>query len=106
MKQLSNKADEFRGFLLKRNPSISFAEKYINYLNSGIVKNHTNEIAKVNDIFSVNSISDLNKIYCEVKTDPNNIRLHNVYSGVISAYIKFLTGRDLRKRVLTNQEST
>lgn len=40
MAQLSNKVDEFRGFLLKRNPSIKFAEKYINYLNSGIVKNY------------------------------------------------------------------
>lgn len=100
MAQLSNKVDEFRGFLLKRNPSIKFAEKYINYLNSGIVKNYTYKIAKMDEIFSVDNISDLNKIYCKVKTDPNNIRLHNIYSGVISAYIKFLTGKELRKRVL------
>ncbi len=90
----------FKEFLLQRNPSQKFADKYIAYLSSGLVKSITKEISKVTDIFLVTDLNDLNSIYLKVKANSNNVRLHNVYSGAISAYIKFLSGKELRKRVL------
>lgn len=93
----------FRDFLLKRNPSGSFANKYVTYLNSKVVKNKTKLISGKEEIYSVESLSLLNEIYFEVKTDSDNIRLHNIYSGVVSAYIKFLTGNELRKMVVSKE---
>ena len=49
-------------------------------------------------------MGDLLTIYDKVKADSNNVRLHNVYSGVISAYIKFLNGQELRKRVISSEK--
>lgn len=95
------KESQFRQFLLSRNPSVKFAKKYIKYLNHSIVKNVTMQIASVNSIFEVTEMSHLLLIYGMVKANANNIRLHNVYSGIISAYIKFLNGQDLRKRVMS-----
>lgn len=92
-----DRKEEFRGFLLNRNPSEKFAEKYIGYLSSGLIKRHTKELANKENIFLVDFVSCLMNIYHNVKIDANNKRLHNIYSGVISAYIKFLTGRELRK---------
>lgn len=90
----------FKEFLLARNPSESFAHKYITYLNGSVVKDVVKKIAHVESIFQVNNLQQVQAIYNKVKTNPNNIRLHNVYSGVISAYLKFLEGQDLRKRVI------
>lgn len=94
------KKTEFRNFLLNRNPSKRFADKYITYLGSALVTNATKRIANVDNIYKVTTMNKLNDIYIAVKADTNNIRLHNIYSGVVSAYIKFLNGQDLRKRVL------
>lgn len=91
------KIASFREFLLKRNPSEKFAIKYITYLSGSLIRSQTKHIAGVDSILNVIILGDLNKIYHSVKADPSNIRLHNVYSGVISAYIKFLTGTELRK---------
>lgn len=98
-REATYKESQFRQFLLLRNPSVKFVEKYIKYLGQGLVKSTTREIASVNNIFEVTEMSKLYLIYGKVKTDSNNVRLHNVYSGIISAYIKFLNGQDLRKRV-------
>ena len=90
----------FKDFLLHRNPSQKFAEKYFTYLASSLVKTTTLEVSKVTDIFQVTDLNELNTIYAIVKANSNNVRLHNVYSGAVSAYIKFLTGKELRKRVI------
>lgn len=92
-----DKIASFREFLLKRNPSEKFAIKYITYLSSSLIRSQTKHIAGVDSILEVTNLADLNKIYHGVKADSSNIRLHNVYSGVVSAYIKFLTGNELRK---------
>ncbi len=98
-REVTYKESQFRQFLLLRNPSVKFVEKYIKYLGHSIVKDAIMEIASVNSIFEVTEMSKLYLIYGKVKADSNNIRLHNVYSGVISAYIKFLNGQYLRKKV-------
>lgn len=77
----------FKDFLLKRNPSESFADKYVTYLNGKLVRSKIKLITGKDDIYSVDSVQQLNKIYLEVKTDSANVRLHNIYSGVVSAYI-------------------
>ena len=87
----------FKAFLLRRNPSEKFAIKYLTYLNSSLVQYKTKSIAGVVNIFEVNQISTIHEIYHAVKKDKTNIRLHNIYSGVISAYIKYLTGNELRE---------
>ena len=51
------------------------------------------------DIFSVESIDSLVHIYNLTKEDPANKRHHNVYSGAISAYIKYREGKSLRPKV-------
>lgn len=89
----------FKEFLLKRNPSKSFADKYVTYLKSSLVRNMTRQVIGNDDIFNVSSLKELNEIYHLVKVEDANIRLHNVYSGVVSAYIKYITGNELRKRV-------
>jgi len=89
----------FKEFLLKRNPSKSFADKYVTYLKSSLVRNMTRQVIGNDDIFNVSSLKELNEIYHLVKGEDANIRLHNVYSGVVSAYIKYITGNELRKRV-------
>ena len=89
----------FKEFLLKRNPSKSFANKYVTYLKISLVRNMTRQVIGNDDIFNVSSLKELNEIYHLVKGEDANIRLHNVYSGVVSAYIKYITGNELRKRV-------
>lgn len=84
---------------MKRNPSKSFADKYVTYLKSSLVRNMTRQVIGNDDIFNVSSLKELNEIYHLVKGEDANIRLHNVYSGVVSAYIKYITGNELRKRV-------
>lgn len=95
----------FKEFLLRRNPSNSFADKYVTYLKGSLVRNMTRQVIGNDDIYNVSTIKELNEIYHLVKDDDANIRLHNVYSGVISAYIKYVTGNELRKRVSRSDES-
>lgn len=95
----------FKEFLLRRNPSKSFADKYVTYLKSSLVRNITRQVVGNDDIYNVSTIKELNEIYHLVKGDDANIRLHNVYSGVVSAYIKYVTGNELRKRVSQSDES-
>ena len=99
------KSRGFKEFLLRRNPSKSFADKYVTYLNSSLVRNITRQVIGNDDIYNVSTLNELNKIYHLVKGDDANIRLHNVYSGVVSAYIKYITGNELRKRVGQSNEN-
>lgn len=101
----SVKSNGFKKFLLKRNPSEKFATKYITYMNSSLIRRKTKLIARVSNIYEVSSLPLLYKIYNEVKIESSNIRLHNIYSGVLSAYIKYLTGNKLRKIVVSRKDS-
>lgn len=99
------KRNGFRDFLLKRNPSETFALKYMTYLTSSLVRSKTKNVTGYDNIYKIENLSLLNKIYQLVKADKNNVRLHNIYSGVVSAYIKYITGNELRKRVIPSKES-
>lgn len=90
------KETEFSKYLLERNPSEKFIRTYGIYLRSNVVKKYVQENSRKQDIFQVEDLEELFDIYDAVKLDDNNIRLHNVYSGAISAYIKFLEGKPLR----------
>lgn len=94
----------FREFLLARNPSEKFARTYFTYLHSTVVRKACAENTSTDDIFSVKSIDDIENIYDEVKLDDKNIANHNVYSGAVSAYKKFLIGKPLRIRVTKKEE--
>lgn len=100
-----DKRKGFKDFLLRRNPSKTFAEKYMTYLTSSLVRNSTRQVSDQDDIFCVSSLKQLNEIYHLLKGDNANIRLHNIYSGVVSAYIKYMTGGELRKRVCKSEEN-
>ena len=93
------KRTSFKKFLLTRNPSEKFASQYLSYLNGSLVRSKTKSITGKDSIYEVESIPNLHEIYHVVKNDVSNIRLHNIYSGAISAYIKFLVGNELRKMV-------
>ena len=95
-KSANEKEKGFVRFLLERNPSEKFIRTYTIYLKSAVVRKYTLEIAKTPDIFQITDKEELFDVYDAVKLDDNNIRLHNVYSGAVSAYIKFLEGRTLR----------
>ncbi len=56
------KIASFMNFLLKRNPSEKFANKYITYLNSSLIRSKTKHIASVDSILNVVNLGDLNKI--------------------------------------------
>ena len=99
----AKKESAFRDYLLARNPSESFARKYLAYMHSSLIKQLAQRIAMVGDVYQVNSLDRLQDIYDVLKKEPDNIRLHNVYSGVLSAYMKFLTGKELRKRVIKKE---
>jgi len=99
------KSRGFKEFLLRRNPSKSFADKYVTYLNSSLVRNITRQVVGNDNIYNVSTLKELNEIYHLVKGDVANIRLHNIYSGVVSAYIKYITGNELRKRVCQSDEN-
>lgn len=105
MKRETDRINAFRDYLLKRNPSKSFADKYIKYLGGNVIKRYTTAIAGTPNVSAIDSLSKLTDIYNIVKKDSDNIRLHNVYSGVLSAYIKFLSGKELRKRVRLNKNT-
>lgn len=90
------KKELFREFLLARNPSEKFARTYFTYLHSSVVRKACAENTSTDDIFSVESFDDIENIYDEVKLDDKNIANHNVYSGAVSAYKKFLIGKPLR----------
>lgn len=98
-----DKENAFRDYLLARNPSESFARKYLTYMHSSLIRQLAQRIANVEDIYQVNNINLLQEIYDALKKEPDNVRLHNVYSGVLSAYMKFLTGKELRKRVIKKE---
>lgn len=89
----------FREFLLARNPSEKFARTYFTYLHSTVVRKACAEHTSTDEIFSVQDFDDIENIYDEVKIDDKNIANHNVYSGAVSAYKKFLMGKPLRVRV-------
>ena len=93
------KKSRFRNFLLQRNPSVKFADKYLLYLDSSLVKKYLKDLAGTENIYSIKSIELLQAIYEVLKNDDNNKRLHNVYSGVVSAFIKFLTHKELRRPI-------
>ena len=102
---LSNR-DEFRAFLLKRNPSQKFIATYIRYITSPLVRSTITELfGEQKNVFEL-EYKDLYVLYQTVKANPNNIRLHNVYSGAISAYMKFLKGDSLRAKVGENKEQS
>ena len=103
-KEATYKENQFRRFLLLRNPSVKFADKYITYLGGSLIRNAVRDVASVNSIFEITKMGDLLTVYGIVKADSNNVRLHNVYSGVISAYIKFLNDQELRKRVIPSEK--
>lgn len=90
------KKELFREFLLARNPSEKFARTYFTYLHSSVVRKACAENTSTDDIFSVENFDDIENIYDEVKLDDKNIANHNVYSGAVSAYKKFLIGKPLR----------
>lgn len=98
------KRNGFRDFLLKRNPSETFAAKYMTYLTSSLVRSNTKNISGCDSIYNVENLTQLDEIYQIVKADKRNVRLHNIYSGVVSAYIKYITGNELRKRVIPSNE--
>lgn len=62
------------------------------------------ENTNTDDIFKITEMDELLDIYDAVKIDDNNIRLHNVYSGAVSAYIKYLEGRPLRIKAKKKEE--
>ena len=74
------------------------------YLTSRLVRSSAKNISGCDSIYKVDSLTQLNEIYQIVKADKNNVRLHNIYSGVVSAYIKYITGNELRKRVIPQTE--
>lgn len=90
------KETAFSNYLLERNPSQKFVRTYGIYLRSRVVVKYVQEYAHKDDIFKVVDMEELLDIYDAVKLDDNNIRLHNVYSGAVSAYIKYLEGKPLR----------
>jgi len=94
--QALHRKDGFRDFLLERNPNERFVNTYFVYLNSSIVKRTISKICGKDDIFCVSSMEPLSQVYESVKQEPQNKRHHNVYSGAISAYIKYLQGKPLR----------
>lgn len=94
------KKKEFKNFLLNRNPSNSFADKYITYLNGSVVKTAVHDVCSKQCVWDVTDMSELMAIYNRVRANKDNVRLHNIYSGVISAYMKFLQGKELRRRVI------
>lgn len=96
---------EFKEFLIKRNPSKKFADKYATYLTSNVIKNNAMSLYGTESILDIDDVVKLNKVYLAVKSDAANIRLHNVYSVALSAYIKFLKGENLRKRVISVPET-
>lgn len=103
-KTISENMLAFRQYLLQRNPSIKFTQRYITYLQGTVVAMAVNKVCGKNiAIDQVTSIKELQAIYDILKNDPNNLRLHNVYSGAVSAYIKFLTGKPLRAMVNSNE---
>jgi hypothetical protein len=95
-KKAKNNREGFTRFLLERNPSPKFIRTYEIYLCSQIVKKYTKEVVGTDNIFEISKTDDIRDIYTQVKWDENNIRLHNVYSGAVSAYCKYLEGRPLR----------
>lgn len=102
-KSAKEKEKGFIQFLLDRNPSERFVRTYSIYLKSAVVKKYAQQIARTQDIFCIVDKDKLAEVYDAVKTDDDNIRLHNVYSGAVSAYIKFLDGRPLRTRIVPKE---
>ena len=94
-----NRRNKFRCYLLERNPNTKFVQSYFLYLNSAIVKDAVRRFCSHDDIFKTGNIRIVEAIYEEVKKNDTNKRLHNVYSGAISAYLKFLQGKSLRPPV-------
>lgn len=103
----SEKMVAFRDYLLKRNPNAEFADRYITYLQSSLVRATIQQVCgNASVIEDVEDIDNLQKIYLVLKEHRDNKRLHNIYSGVVSAYIKFLTGKQLRAMVGSTKENS
>lgn len=96
------KKELFREYLLARNPSEKFAHKYFIYLHSTVVRKACLNNTLIDDIFSIENFDDIEIIYDKVKFDDKNIANHNVYSGAVSAYKKFLLGKPLRSMIKKN----
>ena len=104
-KSLTENMQAFRQYLLQRNPSVAFTTRYITYLQGSVVSAAIYKVCGKNiTIDEVGTIKELQAIYTELKNNPDNQRLHNIYSGAVSAYIKFLTGQPLRAMVSANEK--
>lgn len=90
---------KFREFLLQRNPDEKFIQRYIASLGNVIVLDAVKSVSNKKSIFEITQKEMLLCIYEIVKSNTRNIKSHNTYSGAVSAYIKFLDGKNLRKRV-------
>ena len=102
--QALHRRDGFRDFLLERNPNKRFVNTYFVYLNSPLVRRAISRVCGKEDIFCVSNIDHLSLIYDVIKQEPQNRRNHNVYSGAVSAYMKFLQGKPLRPIAKVKQE--
>lgn len=87
---------DYRAYLLGRNPSEKFIRTYFVYLGGSIVKKYLTALCGTDDIFAISDVNKLSIAYEQIKVDENNVRLHNVYSGAVGSYIKFLQGKPLR----------
>ena len=65
---------EFKEFLIKRNPSKKFADKYATYLTSNVIKNNAMSLYGTKSILDIDDVVKLNKVYLAVKFDAANIR--------------------------------
>ena len=104
-KSPKEKENGFGKFLLERNPSQKFVRTYGIYLRSQVVRRYVLENSHTDDIFQVTDMNELLDIYDALRIDDNNIRLHNVYSGAVSAYIKYLDGKPLRIKAKKKEEN-
>lgn len=67
-------------------------------MNGALVIMACQSVAKCDIIYMISSETTVQDIYQVVKASNRNITNHNVYSGAVSAYAKYLTGIPLRKK--------
>lgn len=63
---------------MKRNPSEKFVKQHIGYLRSNAVRKEVRKSANSDDILTISDAAVVKKIYLQVKSSPDNIRLHNI----------------------------
>lgn len=81
-----------KNFIAQLNLSDTTTRNYITALNSSLLKEMLLEECDGKQLFEINDLDELWKLYSKINVHPRNISTHRICSAAVMKYIKYLNG--------------